>query len=206
MLLSSAMEGLVFVALLAIASVVLSNSAGTRNSQTNRDLSEKNVLNLNKKAITKIQRKINNNHQLRDGLATYLEVQKMLYLDLVRRISDNKSKRQKTSQIGYFTNSTDSTVTAKQTQTETPDATSSTTLSALDGNVTSTQTIQSTAQKIQPRPECLTATNLTEYWRLDHNGSTILPSQNPNGGSGYACDLDKPLDWFRFTGAAGKTR
>ena len=55
----------------------------------------------------------------------------------------------------------------------------------------------------QPIPrECQTATNLTQSWRLDHNGSEIKPG-GPHSYTGYACDFHRDLQWFRFTGDAG---
>ena len=51
--------------------------------------------------------------------------------------------------------------------------------------------------------DCQTATNLTESWRMDHNGTDIKPG-GPNSFRGYACDLRHSLGWFRFTGSAGK--
>ncbi|XP_067934814.1 oncoprotein-induced transcript 3 protein-like [Watersipora subatra] len=55
-----------------------------------------------------------------------------------------------------------------------------------------------------PTPhECLTATNLTESWRMDHNGSDIRPG-GPHSSGGYTCDMHKDLQWFRFSGAAGR--
>lgn len=42
--------------------------------------------------------------------------------------------------------------------------------------------------------ECLSAKNITESWRLNHD-------KNEREISG--CDMSKELDWFRFTGAAG---
>ncbi|XP_067933925.1 oncoprotein-induced transcript 3 protein-like [Watersipora subatra] len=51
-------------------------------------------------------------------------------------------------------------------------------------------------------PECLTATNLTESWRMDISGSGIKPG-GPNSFDEYACDLNIDLQWFRFTGDAG---
>ena len=51
--------------------------------------------------------------------------------------------------------------------------------------------------------ECLSATNLTESWRMDHNSSHIRPG-GPNSDHGFACDFRPSLQWFRFTGEAGK--
>ena len=62
---------------------------------------------------------------------------------------------------------------------------------------------EATATNLQPLPtECLTATNLTESWRLDHKGSDIRPG-GPHSLSGWACDLHKDLKWFRFSGDGG---
>ena len=51
-------------------------------------------------------------------------------------------------------------------------------------------------------PQCQQATNLTDYWRLDHVGSQIK-GYGPNSLFGYACDQRKGINWFRFTGRAG---
>ena len=50
--------------------------------------------------------------------------------------------------------------------------------------------------------ECLTATNLTQSWRLDHKGSDIRPG-GPHSYNNWACDLHKDLQWFRFSGDGG---
>ena len=53
-----------------------------------------------------------------------------------------------------------------------------------------------------PSP-CTSAHNLTESWRRDHDGMHLR-----GGGSntivGWACDFRKDLQWFRFTGSAGR--
>ena len=51
--------------------------------------------------------------------------------------------------------------------------------------------------------QCTSATNLTESWRMDHAGKN-LKGGGPRSYVGWACDLRKDLQWFRFTGAAGK--
>ena len=59
-------------------------------------------------------------------------------------------------------------------------------------------------ETVQPPPaECLSATNLTDSWRMDHDGKD-LKGGGPNAQYGRACDFRKSLQWFRFTGAAGK--
>ena len=77
-------------------------------------------------------------------------------------------------------------------------------MSALDSTTlpVSTNITNNTTEVYLPE-ECSTATNLTEAWRMDHNGSNIKPirSTKPNG---YACDLNPTLNWFRFTSRAGK--
>ena len=50
---------------------------------------------------------------------------------------------------------------------------------------------------------CRSATDLTESWRMSHNASKLLPG-GPSNSGGQACDLRNSLQWFRFTGAAGK--
>lgn len=64
-----------------------------------------------------------------------------------------------------------------------------------------TTTTTATTTERSQRPECYSATNLTEAWRTD-NGSGIRPG-GPHSANGYACDLHDDLQWFRFTGAAG---
>ena len=57
---------------------------------------------------------------------------------------------------------------------------------------------------LTPTTQCLSATNLTDSWRMDHDGKD-LRGGGPNARSnGWACDFRKSLQWFRFTGAAGK--
>ena len=65
-------------------------------------------------------------------------------------------------------------------------------------SITTAQTTTTTS----PQPEeCQSAINLTEFWRLDHNGSSYRP-----GGS-YNCDTSRMISrgrpWFRFSGSAG---
>ena len=50
--------------------------------------------------------------------------------------------------------------------------------------------------------ECLTATNLTQTWRLDHKGGNIRPG-GPHSFGGWTCDFNKGLKWFRFSGDGG---
>ena len=67
---------------------------------------------------------------------------------------------------------------------------------------TSTKTKPTTTKPL-PAP-CLSATNLTDSWRMDHEGKD-LKGGGPNAWSdGQACDFRKSLQWFRFTGAAGE--
>ena len=73
---------------------------------------------------------------------------------------------------------------------------------------TSTKTKPTTTKPttLQPLPSpCLSATNLTESWRMDHVGKNLMAG-GPNAYNGRACDLRQSLQWFRFTGAAGKNR
>ena len=56
----------------------------------------------------------------------------------------------------------------------------------------------------QPVPkECLTATNFTQSWRLDHKGSDIRPGGPDANRIGWACEVRKDLQWFRFSGEGG---
>ena len=58
---------------------------------------------------------------------------------------------------------------------------------------------------LTPTTPCLSATNLTESWRMDHDGKDLRGGgPNAHSSSGRACDFRKSLQWFRFTGAAGK--
>lgn len=61
--------------------------------------------------------------------------------------------------------------------------------------------------------ECQTAVNLTEWWRRDTNGSDIrgkapqleIERFRPEDIFDlYACDFRADLNWFRFSGEAGK--
>lgn len=66
-----------------------------------------------------------------------------------------------------------------------------------------------TARRVPLPLECQTATNLTQSWRMEHNGGGIRgggPNAyfNTSGSNqGYACDLRRSLGWFRFAGPAG---
>ena len=50
--------------------------------------------------------------------------------------------------------------------------------------------------------QCISATNFTEFWRLDHKGGKVLPDRNS-----YNCDTkqlsSKKGSWFRFSGSGG---
>ena len=72
--------------------------------------------------------------------------------------------------------------------------------------VSTTQVYDDTTTEVATAPlpsQCLSATNLTKSWRMEHNGNHLKPG-GPNAQFGYACDFRKDLQWFRFTGAAGK--
>ena len=79
-------------------------------------------------------------------------------------------------------------------------------ISVLDSTTLPVSTnITSNTTEVYLPEECLTATNLTEAWRMDHNGSGIQPRGfTISTYQGYACDLNPALNWFRFTGEAGK--
>jgi len=81
--------------------------------------------------------------------------------------------------------------------------TTATTATATTPTATTTP-ITTTTLPIEPlQPaECLTATNFTESWRMEHNGSNY-EAGGANSLNGYACDLHQDTVWFRFTGAAG---
>ena len=69
---------------------------------------------------------------------------------------------------------------------------------------TSTNRPSTKTTTVAPQPaECLTATNLTQSWRLDHNGSHVKPNGS-HSSNGYACDFHIDLQWFRFSGDGGK--
>ena len=80
--------------------------------------------------------------------------------------------------------------------------TEKTTLSEATTPTATNYTTTSTTTNELPE-ECSSATNLTESWRMDHNSSHIRPG-GPNSDHGFACDFRPSLQWFRFTGKAGK--
>ena len=66
------------------------------------------------------------------------------------------------------------------------------------------QTTESTTTSAPLPSQCLSATNLTDSWRMDHDGKD-LKGGGPNAWSdGRACDFRQSLQWFRFAGSAGK--
>ena len=79
-------------------------------------------------------------------------------------------------------------------------------ISVLDSTTLPVSTnITSNTTEVYLPEECITATNLTEAWRIDHNSSGIQPRGfTKSTYHGYACDLNPALNWFRFTGEAGK--
>ena len=115
------------------------------------------------------------NNQL---LSSELMVQKLHYTAFLKKLNNcMKSKQMQTTSVK--SSSTSSTTTNLPTTTE----------------------LETTTQ---PMPAtCLSATNLTDSWRMDHDGKN-LKGRGPNAVSGWACDFRKSLQWFRFTGAAGK--
>ena len=62
---------------------------------------------------------------------------------------------------------------------------------------------ETTTSSVLLPSQCLSATNLRDSWRIDHDGRNLKP-----GGlfsrNGYACDIRNRLQWFRLSGAAGK--
>ena len=75
----------------------------------------------------------------------------------------------------------------------------STNLTGSAATTTRTNQVQSIPQ------ECLTATNLSQYWRAEYNGRRVRGG-GPHSKRGEACDLHSGLQWFRFTGLAGKLK
>ena len=66
-------------------------------------------------------------------------------------------------------------------------------------NLPSTEATTTAPSMPQP-PECQSAINLTEYWRIDHKGSRINQG-NENCDPKVMDSQGRP--WFRFSGAAG---
>ena len=121
-----------------------------------------------------------------DVALTDLEVQKLHYNGLLKRLNNcRKINRMRTLPV---------TSTKTQQKTTKPTTTEPTT--------TKPTTTEPTTTKPLPAP-CLSATNLTDSWRMDHEGKD-LKGGGPNAYIGRACDLRKELQWFRFTGPAGK--
>ncbi|XP_067934150.1 uromodulin-like [Watersipora subatra] len=52
------------------------------------------------------------------------------------------------------------------------------------------------------RIECQKAVELTEAWRAGPDGSKVRPG-GPYSFRGWGCDLNRQLQWFRFSGDAG---
>ena len=51
---------------------------------------------------------------------------------------------------------------------------------------------------------CRTAINLTDSWRMNHDGNSSIKGGGPRASSGRACDIRSDLKWFRFTEDAGE--
>lgn len=77
--------------------------------------------------------------------------------------------------------------------------------------LTTTPTMPTTVTTTTKRPtvpvpaECKTATNLTEGWRLEHNGKKLRPDTLHSDWQNFGCDFHKDLKWFRFSSFAGKS-
>lgn len=120
-----------------------------------------------------------------DNVMANLEVAKGAHSILLSRLIECRKAQgeQSTALMPPATQSTASTITSAQT----------------------TQSTSSTTTSAPSKPiECLSTTSYTESWRMDHNGSNIVPVSPPFLYNGYACDLQMTItDWFRFAGEAG---
>ena len=171
------------VTTLLVVSVLLSHSAVIDNpSEVNQELFiyEEQIRIMYQLLVEKCPEVIRSkrddfNNQL---LSSELMVQKLHYTAFLKKLNDcMKSKQMQTTSVK--STSTSSTITNLPTTTE----------------------LETTTQPM-PAP-CLSATNLTDSWRIDHDG-TDLRGGGPNAQYGRACDFRKSIQWFRFTGAAGK--
>ena len=130
-----------------------------------------------------------------DGIQ--LEAYKELYTHLVDLLIICRKAKQETSPTTTKTTITTPTSTAPATI-----MTATTTKPMVMTTTPSTTTIPTTATSTPLPVECVNAINLTESWRLDHDGSHIRPI---NGG--YNCDardmINSGRPWFRFSGSGG---
>ena len=153
-----------------------------------------------------------------------LRAQKLHYNNLLKTLSECKMKKQsQTKPVQQHLSTTN--LAAKSTKIQ-QKATESTTPTAKPTTVKPTTAKPTTAKPttakpttakrtaepkttLQPLPApCLSAATLTDSWRMDHDGKDLRgggPKANAlDRSDGYACDFRQDLQWFRFSGAAGK--
>ena len=205
----------VLVNLLVVISLLPSESAIIGSPlELNQELFHyKNLIRIMTQQLAKeCPEKVRDKREISDELipSTELKVHKLYYNSLLRELSmcikgnQNIQTKEATTSI-VKTTTAPSRVTSKLMMTTKP-TTITTKLETTESIKTKLGAkLTTTSQPVQPPPaECLSATNLTDSWRIDHDGKD-LRSGAPNADSrGWACDFRKSLQWFKFTGAAGK--
>ena len=193
------MKVLLLIQLLAITCVLLSETAiiGSNHELKNQIFYYQSKSSVVIELLAKeCPEELKLKRQLTDELgATDLEVEKLHYYKLLQKLKECRQKKKEPLHASSSFSTTSTTPSPSTTTSTTTIPTTTTTVT------TSTTTVTTTT--IPAPPLCLSATNLTESWRLDHDGKDIRPG-GPHSGGGYACDFRKNLKWFRFAGAAGK--
>ena len=212
----------VLVNLLVVISLLPSESAIIGSSlELNQELFHyKNLIRIMTQQLAKeCPEKVRAKREISDELipTTELKVHKLYYNSLLRELSmcikenQNIQTREATTSI-VKTTTAPPRATSKLTMTTKP-RTVSNKKSTITAKPTTTESIKTaitiklatTNQTVQPPPaECLSASNITDSWRIDHDGKNLRGSGPDAHPEEYACDFRKSLQWFRFTGAAGK--
>ena len=195
------MKVLLVINLLVIFCSPLSQSAiiGT-NSEISKQLFiyNKGLTSLYKLLADECPEALKSEREVQDKMAaTDLEVKKLIYQGLLKQLIQCREEKSKSKALVSTTN-----INGAATN---PKSSSITKLSTTPTTMILSSTIQTTTIPTTTTipDSCQSATNLTGSWRLNHNGTNLKPG-GPHSKSGYACDFHKDLQWFRFTGSAGK--
>ena len=143
-----------------------------------------------------------------------VEIEKQLYKNLLQMLAEcrrsksnpttdsNSLTPKNTMRLRQTTHSLETALssTAKDTRSRKTDTTPTKTTRSPNTNTTPTSTVEmATATAVD---ECLLAINLTEIWRVDHNGNGLRRKDGQ-----LNCDTEPMVKqgrpWFRFSGAAG---
>ena len=211
------MKVLLVVTLLVAVGVLLSESAIIASS--NSELYKESFFYKGESAILyrllaeECPEELKSKREVVDKMAeTDLRVKRLHYQELLQKLVNCQDKKRKTMTTTTTKKTTTPSTTTPPTTTKTtttptttmpPTTTKTTTTPTTTIPTTTTKRTPTTSTKMSVLSPCTSAHNLTESWRRDHDGKH-LRGGGSNSNIGWACDFRKDLQWFRFTGSAGK--